>query len=142
MSKHNANAVWQGNLARGKGVYTLKSNEYKGEFSFTSRFEDDKKSSSPEELIAAAHASCFSMAFSHLLDQSGYKPEKVETDAEVTLSKVEGSFAITEIVLKTKGHISGIEEEKFTELASKAKENCPVSKALKGTNIKLKAELM
>ncbi len=142
MSKHYANAIWEGNLAKGKGVYTLKSNEYKGEYSFTSRFEDNKKLSSPEELIGAAHASCFSMALSHTLDQSGYNPVKIKTEADVTLSKTEGSFSITEILLKTKGEVSGIDENKFIELAEDAKENCPVSKALKGTNVKLEAQLV
>ncbi len=142
MSKHYANAIWEGNLAKGKGVYTLKSGGYKGGYSFTSRFEDNKKLSSPEELIGAAHASCFSMAFSHALDQSGFEPEKIETEAEVTLAKTGGSFSITEILLKTKGRVSGIDESKFSEIANDAKENCPVSKALKVANIKLEAQLI
>ncbi len=142
MSKHYANAVWEGNLAKGNGVFTLSSNGYKGGYNFSSRFEDNKNLSSPEELIGAAHASCFSMAFSHSLDQSGYKPEKIETDAEVTLSKTDSGFSIAEILLKTKGQVSGIDNDKFVEIANKAKENCPVSKALTGTNIKLEAQLI
>jgi len=141
MSKHHANATWEGTLLKGKGNYKLKTSGYEGSLSFTSRFEDDKNSSSPEELIAAAHASCFSMALSNALDQSGYTPVKIETEAEVTLSKRGGSFNITGIKLKNKSKVEGIDKDKFTEIANGAKENCPVSKALKGTDISLEASL-
>lgn len=141
MSKHYANARWQGNLVNGKGTYTLKTSGYEGSMSFSSRFEDNKQASSPEELIGAAHASCFSMALAHALDQKGYKPEEIETAAEVTLAKTGDSFSINEILLKTKVTVSDIEKEKFEEIAKDAKENCPVSKALKGVNIKLEAHL-
>jgi lipoyl-dependent peroxiredoxin len=142
MSKHHASAVWQGNLVKGKGDYTLKTSGYNGTYSFTTRFEDDKKASSPEELIGAANASCFSMALSHDLDQAGFEPVKVETDAEVTLAKTDSGFAITEILLKTKAKVNGVSKEKFQEIAKGAKEGCPVSKALKAVNIKLEAELL
>lgn len=142
MSKHHANASWQGNLVEGKGSFTLKTSGYEGSMNFHSRFEDDKSASSPEELIGAAHASCFSMALAHALDQSGFKPEKIETSAEVTLAKTGDAFSITEIMLKSRGKVSGIDKEKFKEMANDAKENCPVSKALKGTNIRLEAELL
>jgi lipoyl-dependent peroxiredoxin len=142
MSKHHASAVWQGNLVKGKGDYTLKTSGYNGAYSFTTRFEDDKKASSPEELIGAAHASCFSMALSHELDQAGFEPVKVETDAVVTLSKTDSGFGITEILLKTKAKVNGVSKEKFQEIANGAKEGCPVSKALKAVNIKLEAELV
>ena len=142
MSKHVASAVWKGNLVKGNGKFKLKTSGYEGAYSFTSRFEDDKASSSPEELIGAAHASCFSMAFAHSLDQSGFKPESVETEAEVTLTKTGDGFAITEILLKTKGKVPGIGKEKFLEIANDAKENCPVSQALKVPVIKLVAELI
>lgn len=142
MSKHYASARWEGNLIKGKGKYTLKTSGYEGGFSFTTRFEDDRKLSSPEELIGAAHASCFSMAFSHGLDQAGFTPESVETTAEVTLAKTETGFGITEILLKTTGKVPGITREKFLEIANGAKEGCPVSKALKAVNIKLEAELV
>jgi lipoyl-dependent peroxiredoxin len=141
MSKHYANARWQRNLVKGKGTYRLKTSGYEGSLSFTSRFEDDKNASSPEELIGAAHASCFSMALAHALDQKGFKPEKIETEAEVTLGKSEGSFSITGILLRTKCSVAGIEKEKFLQIAMDAKENCPVSKALKGINIALEAQL-
>jgi lipoyl-dependent peroxiredoxin len=99
-------------LPEGKGKYTLKTSGYEGSLTFSSRFEDNKDASSPEELIGAAHASCFSMAFAHALSQEGYKPEKIETDAEVTLAKAGDSFAITEILLKTTGKVSDINQAK------------------------------
>ncbi len=141
MSKHYANAHWVGNLPEGKGKYTLKTSGYEGKLNFSSRFEDSKDASSPEELIGAAHASCFSMAFAHALSQAGYKVEKIETDAEVTLAKAGDGFAITEVLLKTTGKVSDINKQKFEEIANDAKENCPVSKALKAINIKLLAKL-
>jgi lipoyl-dependent peroxiredoxin len=142
MSKHYANAQWEGNLPNGKGKYKLETSGYEGKLTFSSRFEDNKNASSPEELIGAAHASCFSMAFAHALSQAGYKPEKIETDAEITLAKAGDSFAITDILLKTKGKVSGINEQKFGEIAEDAKENCPVSRALKAVNVKLEAKLL
>lgn len=141
MSKHYASAKWNGNLIKGDGSFTLKTSEYTGQYKFSSRFEDNREISSPEELIGAAHASCFSMAFAHELDQSGYSVESIETDAEVTLSKTEGGFAITEILLKTNGKVSDISEASFLEIAEKAKVNCPVSKALKGVKISMDATL-
>ncbi|MFO8021466.1 MAG: OsmC family peroxiredoxin [Perlabentimonas sp.] len=142
MSKHYAHARWMGNLPEGKGKYILKTSGYEGDLTFSSRFEDSKDASSPEELIGAAHASCFSMAFANALSQAGYKPEKIETDAVVTLAKAADGFTITEILLNTTGKVSGINKQKFEEIASDAKENCPVSKALKAVNIKLEAMLL
>src|SRR5512133_4402480 len=97
MSKHYANANWEGNLTKGKGKYKLKTSGYEGNLNYSSRFEDDKSASSPEELIGAALASCYSMALAHALDQAGSPSEKIETSAEVTLAKTENGFAITEI---------------------------------------------
>jgi lipoyl-dependent peroxiredoxin len=142
MSKHFAKARWEGNLTKGNGKYTLKTSGYEGSYNFSTRFEDDKKMSSPEELIGAAHASCFSMAFAHELDQAGFKPLSIHTDAEVSLAKSPEGFSITGILLKTKGEVEGIEKEKFLEIANKSKENCPVSRALKAIPIKLEAELV
>ncbi len=141
MSKHYAHAHWEGNLPEGKGKYTLKTSGYQANLTFSSRFEDNKDASSPEELIGAAHASCFSMAFAHALSQAGFNVEKIETDAEVTLAKAGNSFAISEILLKTSGKVSDINKQKFKKIASDAKQNCPVSKALKAVNIKLEAKL-
>jgi lipoyl-dependent peroxiredoxin len=142
MSKHNASARWEGNLVNGSGRYTLKTSNYEGAYSFSTRFEDDKQASSPEELIGAAHASCFSMAFAHDLDQAGFKPESIETHAVVTLEKAAEGFSITQILLKTKGQVTGIEKERFLEIAEKSKANCPVSRALKAVTIRLEADLV
>lgn len=141
MSKHYASAKWNGNLPEGNGTYTLKSSGYQGKVNFKSRFEDGDESS-PEELIGAALSACFSMALSNELDQAGAEPKSIETAAEVTLAKTGDSFSITEIALKTKGNVSGIDEDKFREIADKAKENCPVSRALKDVNVTLNAELI
>jgi osmotically inducible protein OsmC len=142
MSKHYANANWGGNLLKGSGKYTLKTSGYVGNLKFTSRFEDDKTASSPEELIGAALASCYSMALAHALDQAGSPSEKIETSAEVTIAKVGEGFGITEILLKTTGKVKGIENAKFQDIALKTKSGCPVSKALTGTTIKLEAVLV
>lgn len=142
MSKHYANANWEGNLVKGSGKYTLKTSGYEGKLNFSSRFEDDKSASSPEELIGAALASCYSMALAHALDQAGNTADKIETSAEVTLSKSTDGFAISEILLKTTGKVRGIENKKFQEIAEKTKSGCPVSKALTGTTIKLEAVLV
>lgn len=142
MSKHYASARWEGNLIKGKGSYTLNTSGHNGSLNFSSRFEDDKSSSSPEELIGAAHASCFSMALSHALDQAGFTPFSAETEAEVILEKKANGFSITSILLKNKTKAEGISNDKFHEIALGAKENCPVSKALKGIDIKLEAVLI
>jgi osmotically inducible protein OsmC len=142
MSKHYANANWDGNLLKGSGKYTLKTSGYEGNLKFTSRFEDDKTASSPEELIGAALASCYSMALAHALDQSGSPSEKINTSAEVTIVKVGEGFGITEILLKTAVKVKGIENAKFQDIALKTKSGCPVSKALTGTTIKLEAVMV
>jgi osmotically inducible protein OsmC len=142
MSKHYADANWEGNLVKGKGKYILKTSGYEGKLSFSSRFEDDKTASSPEELIGAALASCYSMALAHALDQSGNPSEKVETSAEVSLGKATDGFAISEILLKTKAKVKPMDKKKFLEIAENTKKGCPVSKALTGTIIKLEAEMI
>ena len=142
MSKHYANANWEGNLVKGSGKYTLKTSGYEGKIKFSSRFEDDKSASSPEELIGAALASCYSMALAHALDQAGNTADKIETSAEVTLGKSVDGFSISEILLKTTGKVKGIENKKFQEIAEKTKSGCPVSRALTGTTIKLEAVLV
>jgi lipoyl-dependent peroxiredoxin len=141
MSKHYSNALWEGNLREGNGKYFLKTSGYEGNMKFSSRFEDDKSASSPEELIGAALASCFSMALANALDQAGHKPERIETSAEVTLAHAGSGFSISEILLKTKGTVQGVEDEKFQKIAQETKAGCPVSRALTGTKIKLEAEL-
>ena len=142
MSKHYANANWEGNLVKGKGKYILKTSGYEGKLSFSSRFEDDKTASSPEELIGAALASCYSMALANALDKSGNPSEKVETSAEVSLGKSNDGFAISEILLKTRAKVKTMDKQKFLEIAENTKKGCPVSKALTGTTIKLEAEIV
>lgn len=129
MTINKASAHWQGNLPEGKGEMELGNGGFKGQFSFKTRFEGEK-GTNPEELIAAAHASCFSMAFSHQLATAGFTPKSVKTTASVKLDKVDGGFAITQIVLDTDADVPGISEAQFNELGEKAKTGCPVSKAL------------
>jgi osmotically inducible protein OsmC len=138
MPTKKADAVWKGDLKSGKGTMKLESGSYEGKFSFATRFED-KSGSNPEELIGAAHAGCFSMAFSNELDKAGFKPNSVETHAEVTIDG--GAGAITTIKLTTKGDVPNIDNDKFQEIAQAAKKGCPVSKALAGVTIKLDATL-
>jgi osmotically inducible protein OsmC len=141
MPVRKASAIWQGDLKSGKGSMKTESGVLDNQFSFSSRFEDGK-GTNPEELIGAAHAGCFSMALSHSLAQDGYTPERVETSANVQIEKKGEGFAITEVILFTKATIPNIDAEKFQEYAEGAKKNCPVSKALKGVEIKLETELV
>ena len=119
----------------------LGSGAFEGSYSFVSRFEDGP-GSNPEELIGAAHAGCFSMALSHMLSEAGHIPDVVHTTAKVHIDKVGDGFKITSIELVTQGKVPGIDEETFQEKAEAAKEGCPVSQALAGTEIKLEAELL
>ena len=114
---------------------------YEGQYSFSSRFEEGA-GTNPEELIAAAHAGCFSMAFSNGLAKAGFTPTRVSTTAKAHLDKVGEGFKITTIELNTEGHVPGIDEKTFMEIAENAKANCPVSQALKGIDIKLNARLV
>jgi osmotically inducible protein OsmC len=113
---------------------------YEGKYSVPSRFEDGE-GTNPEEMIGAAHAGCFSMAFSMVLGEEGYEPESIDTTAEVTVEQQGEDFVIPTIALKTKGNVPGIDENTFKELAQVAKNNCPVSKALAGVEIELDATL-
>lgn len=141
MPVRSSKAEWQGNLKDGKGVVELGSGAFKGNYSFPSRFEDGT-GTNPEELIAAAHAGCYSMALSAGLSKNGFNPTSVKTEAKVHLEKVGEGFAITTIELVTEADIPGIDEAKFMEHAQAAKEGCPVSKALTGAEIKLNAKLL
>ncbi len=140
MPTRNAEAVWNGGIMDGKGTMKLGSGAYEGAYSFKSRMEDGA-GTNPEELIGAAHAGCFSMAFSVALGQAGFKPKSIQTKAAVRFDKVGDGFAITKIDLTTEAEIPEIDDAKFQELAKAAKEGCPVSKALAGTEINLKASL-
>jgi osmotically inducible protein OsmC len=109
-------------------------------YSFPSRFEEGA-GMSPEDLIAAAHAGCYSMAFAATLEKNGFKPESIETSAEVTLETVNGAPTISKIHLTSKGRVSGIDAAKFHEQAEDAKKNCPVSRLYAGAEITLTASL-
>lgn len=141
MPIRNATAVWNGNLMDGNGTMKFGGGAFEGQYSFKSRFEEGK-GTNPEELIGAAHAGCFSMAFAATLAENGFKPEMVKTQSNVHLEKKEAGFTITTIVLNTEAKIPGIDDNKFQELGEMAKKNCPVSRALTGVDIKLNAKLV
>jgi osmotically inducible protein OsmC len=122
------NAEWQGDLKGGKGTFTA-GDGISGDYSYTSRFEDGP-GANPEQLIAAAHAACFSMALSNILAQAGHPPDSVDTHAVVTLRPVDGAPTITKIELRTVGRVPGLDEAGFREHAQAAKTGCPVSRAL------------
>jgi osmotically inducible protein OsmC len=134
-------AVWSGGIKDGKGAISTKSGALKEyPYGFASRFEG-KPGSNPEELIGAAHAACFTMALSLILGEAGLTAEKMETQADVTLTKQPDGFAITAVHLTLKAKIPGAGNAKFQELAAKAKAGCPVSKLLKA-DITLDASLV
>jgi osmotically inducible protein OsmC len=141
MATRNSEAVWEGDLKSGKGTVKLGSGAYEGAYSFASRFESGS-GTNPEELIAAAHAGCFSMALSHGLSQAGFVPRRVHTTAKVHLEKTSDGFAIPRIDLHTEADVPNIDEAAFREQAEKAKRNCPVSKVLAGAEISLDAKLV
>ena len=141
MPTRNASAVWNGKLKDGNGTMKMQSGAYEGQYSFSSRFEEGT-GTNPEELIAAAHAGCFSMAFSAALEKEGFDPKSISTEAKVHLVKGDAGFSITEIELDCKAEIHEIDNDKFQEVAEGAKKGCPVSKALAGVDIKLNAELV
>lgn len=141
MPKRRANARWDGSLKNGNGTMRMASGAYEGPYSFESRFEEGE-GTNPEELIAAAHAGCYSMALSGDLGQAGHEVESVETNATVQIDQIEGGFEISRIDLATTARVPGIAEDEFQQIAEAAKKGCPVSKALGGVgSIELKAEL-
>jgi osmotically inducible protein OsmC len=141
MPTRTSSARWQGNLKDGSGTMALGSGAYEGSYSFVSRFESGQ-GTNPEELIAAAHAGCYSMALSNMLSQAGFPPSSVETTAAVHLERGEGGFGITRIDLTTRGDVPGIDAAEFDKHAAAAKAGCPVSKALAAVEITLDASLV
>ena len=138
--KRNASAVWKGDLKTGTGTMSTQSGALKdAAYSFVTRFED-KPGSNPEELIAAAHAGCFSMAFSAELGKAGLTPESVETTAEVTLEPVDGKPTVSRSHLRTRARVPGADQAKFDAAAAAAKAGCPISRLL-NTNVTLEATL-
>src|SRR5450432_2275216 len=131
--KQKASAVWQGSLKEGAGTLTTGSGALSAKpYSFRTRFEGEP-GTNPEELIGAAHASCFSMAFSMILGMAGFTPEKIETTETVTLEPKDGGFAITASHLDVTASVPGIDAATFQDIAGKAKAGCPVSKLLNAT---------
>jgi osmotically inducible protein OsmC len=139
-----ASAVWTGSLKEGKGTISTATGVLnKANYSFATRFADDDSGTTPEELIAAAHASCFSMALGAQLGGAGLTPEKIETHAAVTLAKTDAGFAITRIALTTTASVPGASQEAFDKAAADAKSGCPISKLFaNNTEILLDAKLV
>jgi osmotically inducible protein OsmC len=131
--ERRAHATWDGDLRSGSGRFDVGSGAIGGqEVTFASRFEDSGGKTSPEELIAAAHATCVSMALANGLAQAGHPPTRLETDAVATLDQGEGGFRITSMQLTVRGQVDGIDEDAFRAAADEAKAGCPVSNALAG----------
>lgn len=141
MATRKAQAEWKNGLKDGKGAMRLGSGAFEGAFSFGTRFEDEP-GTNPEELIGAALAGCYSMALSAGLGQAGHAPESIRTQAAVRIEKAGDGFAITGIHLTCEARVPGIDHEAFQEAAEDTKQNCPVSKALAGTEITLDATLL
>jgi osmotically inducible protein OsmC len=140
MPVRDAEAVWEGTLQDGKGTMRFGSGAFDGAYSFTSRFEEGT-GTNPEELIGAAHAGCFSMAFAGALGRNEFPPQRVQTTAKVHLDKVDGAFTVTRIHLISEAVVPGIDQAKFQEIAEDAKKNCPVSRLLQAAEITLEATL-
>jgi osmotically inducible protein OsmC len=129
--ERNAHATWEGDLRGGSGRFDTGSGAISGqEVTYASRFEDSGGKTSPEELIAAAHATCLSMALAGGLAKAGHPPTRLETDAVATLDQAEGGFRITSMRLSVRGKVDGIDEDAFRAAAEEAQEGCPVSNAL------------
>jgi lipoyl-dependent peroxiredoxin len=140
MPARRSTAIWEGDIMQGKGTMKIGSGAWEGPYSFKSRFEDGK-GTNPEELIAAAHAGCYSMALSGALSKAGNPPERIETTADVALEKTADGFKIPSIHLTTVVKAPGLDQAKFQEIAEQAKKNCPVSKVLAAAEITLEATL-
>ena len=141
MPTRKAEARWDGSLEEGNGTMRMATGSYEGPYSFQSRFKEGD-GTNPEELIAAAHAGCFSMQLSGLLGEAGYEPESVETNATVHIEEADPGFKITLIELDSKARVPGIDEDEFQRQVEAAKETCPVSQALAATEITASAELL
>lgn len=129
MALRQATARWDGSLQEGDGTMAFGSGAFEGAYSFKSRFEEGT-GTNPEELIAAAHAGCFSMFLAGVLGKAGHDAESIETEAIVHLNPVEGGFAIQRIDLKATGRVPGLSAEEFSRHAAASKQSCPVSQAL------------
>lgn len=141
MPTRRASATWRGGLRNGRGTFEGKSGRLSAPYSFGTRFGGEP-GSNPEELLAAAHAACYSMALSLFLEQEGHTPEEVHTDAACTIEQQGDGFRITRMELSVRARVPGLDEATFRRLADRAKENCPLSGALHGNlAIDLSAQL-
>ncbi|MGH7538075.1 MAG: OsmC family peroxiredoxin [Gemmatimonadales bacterium] len=138
MTTSRATAVWEGELRDGRGTFRAASGAFASPYSFQTRFEG-VTGATPEELIAAAHASCLSMALSADLEKAGTPAVRVETEASCTIEAVGGKPTITTMALKVRGKVPGLDQAAFQQAAEEAKDNCPVSRALQG-NVQFKLE--
>jgi len=138
MPTSTASAVWEGVLRTGRGHFTAGSKAFEGDYTFKTRFEG-AKGTNPEELIAAAHAACFSMALSAGLEKAGTPATRISTTAACTVEQVGDGFKITKMRLVTRGEVPGLDQAAFVKAAEGAKEGCPVSGALKG-NVQLELD--
>lgn len=138
-----AEADWNGSIIEGNGKVKLGSGAFEGAYSFNSRFSDDKEqaTTNPEELIAAAHAGCYTMALSGNLGRAGYEPKNIHTSAKVHIEKQGDGFVIPSIDLETEAEVEGISDDEFQQIAEKTKKTCPVSQVLSAAEISLKATL-
>lgn len=131
MAGRNGSARWQGDLPTGSGTVTVGDGIFEGNYTFKSRFEDGP-GTNPEQLVAAAHAACYSMALSNILATAGHTAESVDTTAKVQLRNVDGAPTLTRIDLDTEGRVPGLSAEQFQKFAEEAKAGCPISRALAG----------
>jgi osmotically inducible protein OsmC len=142
MAERRASTDWEGDLAHGQGAVKLDSGALDSfEVTWASRTERSQGKTSPEELVAAAHASCFSMALSHGLTQAGHAPERLSVSAKVTLDERDGAPTVTTSELTVTGTVPGIDQSQFEQAAADAGENCPISRALAGVEITVNATL-
>jgi len=141
MPTKNGKAYWQGAVPGGAGQVETESGTLAGAYSFATRFEDES-GSNPEELLGAAHASCYAMAFSLVLGQHGYTPDRIDADAAVTIAEIDGKPTITASALSASGRVNDISAGEFQRIAEEAKDFCPVSRALTGVKISLQVELV
>lgn len=131
--ERTANAVWKGDLAAGSGMISFNSGAFRNApVTWASRTESSDGKTSPEELIAAAHASCYAMAFSNTLTEAGHKPNDLDVVATVSLEPKDGGFAVTASKLTVRGHVPSLDQERFAAIADEAEKGCPVSNALRG----------
>jgi osmotically inducible protein OsmC len=142
MTARNGSAEWHGSIERGSGTVSVGDGVLEGAYSYESRFAEGE-GTNPEQLIAAAHAACFTMALSSVLGAAGHVPESVHTNARIQLRNIDGDPTLTRIDLETEGRVSGVDEHEFRRHAEEAKVNCPVSRALAGIpEIVLSAKLV